>query len=391
MSNVNTLIENLKEKRKNGDAHADSFISTILKTHELNELNIFFSRLVYNNQFNSSVIPKDFSDYINDNSKLPDWADYAKIELAQQTFTKIGPAFILSYFCKSLPECYACGQGAEILYKTGRLTQHTRRRVAQTAQFVLDVMSPGGLEFEGRGIATALKVRLMHASIRFYFLREVQNKKIEYDVEATGYPINQEDLIGTMLAFSFVVLEGIKKLGFKMSNDEKESILHLWKCIGYLIGIDEVDCISNYDDAGQVWQAITKSQMKKTDEGTALNNLLVDFLDEIIPEKVLDDVVPILMQWLMGKDVSEILNVRKPKIYNPVAVVSFVLGIILLKFESRGFISKITSQYVNMKLMIALENYIAEGENTGIYIPPALRKDWNMDNIGKSMLKIRSK
>jgi hypothetical protein len=284
-----------------------------------------------------------------------------------------------------LPECYACGNGAEILFKTGRLTQHTRRRIAQTAQFVLDVMSPGGLEQGGRGIATALKVRMMHASIRTYFLQEVGKGHIEYDVDTTGYPINQEDLLGTMLSFSYVVIEGISKFGFKISAEEKEAIIHLWKCIGHLIGIDDVNLITNYDDARKLWNAISGSQAKKTTEGTALNTLLVDFLDELLPEKVFEDVIAIIMNRLLEKRIAQVLDLKKPNFSNPLAIISFILGIMLLRFESSGLISVLTSHYVNMKIMVRLEKYIAEGDDTGIYIPPSLKSDWNFDRIHKSL------
>jgi hypothetical protein len=386
MDNINTLINKLPEKRLNGDSEADAFIREILADHELNEINIFFSRLMYNNQLHSDSVPKEFRQYIEENSGLPDWADMQKIELAQQTFTQIGPAFILAYFCKSLPECYACGKGAEILFKTGRLTKHTRRRIAQTAQFVLDVMSPGGLEPGGRGIATSMKVRLAHASIRFYFMNEVKKGKIDYDANETGYPINQEDYLGTLMAFSYVVVEGMEKLGVAVSVEEREAILHLWKCIGHLIGIDDLQLIENYEDAGKLWAAITGRQYLSTNEGVALSNLLIEFLDEILPGKALDDVVPIMMHRLMGKEVFGILKIRTPKKYNPFAIISFILAIWLIKFESKGMISRLFSHYVNMKLMINLEKYIAEGESTTIFIPESLKKDWHMHSISKSII-----
>ena len=40
-----------------------------------------------------------------------------------------------------------------------------------------------------------------------------------------------------------------------------------------------------------------------------------------------------------------------------------------------------------MKLLKGLEKYIAEGEDTGIYIPPDMRDDWHMDSMSKSLLK----
>lgn len=381
--------EILDEIRQVGDSHADSFINHVVQKHELAELNVFFKSLIYNNQLHKPGIPTDFTGYVTENSELPKWADQSQIELAQEAFTRIGPVFVVSYFCKSLPECYACGKGAEVLFKTGRLTEHTRRRVAQTAQFVLDVMSPGGLENNGRGIATSLKVRLMHASIRYYFMREVGKGNIDYDLQTYGFPINQEDLLGTLLAFSCVVIEGMEHLGFAVSQEEKEAVLHLWKCVGYLIGIDENIMPKDYAEALQVWKLITERHFEHTQAGSALTNLLVEFLDEILHEKFLYDVVPILMHRLLGDKTTKLVGVRTPKFYNPIAIVAFVLGIWLLKFESKGIISKFASHYVNMKLLTGLERYIAEGEDTGIYIPPSLRSDWQMDSPFKSLFKRR--
>jgi hypothetical protein len=387
MTNLRISDEILDNARQSGDPHADSFIGEAIDRNELKELNLFFKSLIYNNQFQKPDIPSVFSDYIRENSQLPPWADLSKIALAQSAFTRIGPEFVVSYFCKSLPECYACGKGAEVLYKTGRLTQHTRRRVAQTAQFVLDVMSPGGLEGNGRGIATALKVRLMHASIRYYFMNEVEKGTIEYDKISYGLPINQEDLLGTMLAFSCVVLEGIEKIGIKISIEEKEAVLHLWKCIGYLIGIDEELMPENYDASLQSWAMITTRHFEETEAGCTLTNILVDFLDVILKEKVLHDVIPILMTALMGEKTIKLLKVRTPKYINPIALISFLLGILLLNLGSKGFISRLASRYVNLKILYALENYIAEGEDTGIYIPPNLRNDWQLDNPIQSIFK----
>jgi len=408
MNDINTLIGQLTEKRKIGDINADKFIDHIIKEHDIREINEIFSKLVYNNQITSktgetdseseksyehlphspsekNIFPEEFTKYIAENSELPEWADLKQIEMAQKTFTLIGPAFIMSYFCKSLPECYACGRGSEILYKTGRLTKQPRRRIAQTAQFVLDVMSPGGFELDGRGIATSIKVRLVHASIRYYFLRQVKLKTIEYDIESSGYPINQEDLLGTMLAFSFVVIEGMEKLGFEITIEQKEAILHLWKCVGFLIGVEDLTSISNYEDSGKVWNAILSSEIAKTDAGESLSGELVDFLEELIPDKALDGIVPILMHHLMGKTASDTLNIKTPKIFRPLSIITIILGILLLKFRMQNKITKITSQYVNMVLMVALEKYIANGEDTGIYIPPSLKQDWNMDNKTKSV------
>jgi len=60
-----------------------------------------------------------------------------------------------------------------VLFETGELYQRPNRRVFETLQMVVDVMSPGGLAAEGRGSLTALKVRLMHAAVRKLLLPQL--------------------------------------------------------------------------------------------------------------------------------------------------------------------------------------------------------------------------
>lgn len=375
--------EFLNSMRQKADPVADNIITSLIEHNKLVELKQVFHNLVYNKEIKSDKMPEEIHEYFEINSTLPDFADTDLIKKAQAAFAKFGPSIILSYFHKSLPECYACGMGAEVLGMTGRLTNHTRRRIAQTAQFVMDVMSPGGMEKDGRGIAAALKVRLVHASIRFYLKKAVDEKKESYSFEESGLPINQEDLAGTMLAFSYVVLQGVEKLGLKVSQEEKEAILHLWKVVGHLIGIEREIMPDNYSDASNLWSKITSRLYKRTEAGENLNNDLILMMEDIIPETRFDGVVYLLMNHLMDDKAKEAVNL-KSNFQHKFSV--FILGIlldILLKFDSNGRFSRFFTNHVNMLLMNALKNYVSKDENIEIYVPPGLHKDWQ-ENHPKS-------
>ena len=51
-----------------------------------------------------------------------------------------------------------------------------------------------------------------------------------------GYPINQEDLAGTLSTFSSVVLRGLELLGVMATDSEKYGYQQLWKFVGYYLG-----------------------------------------------------------------------------------------------------------------------------------------------------------
>ncbi len=64
-------------------------------------------------------------------------------------------------------------------------------------------------------------------------------KSDRWDSEVWGIPLNQFDLAMTNLAFSSVVLLGIRAIGIWPTKQEAKSFLHFWRYVGWLMGIDE--------------------------------------------------------------------------------------------------------------------------------------------------------
>src|SRR5262249_47332570 len=45
-------------------------------------------------------------------------------------------------------------------------------------------------------------------------------------------PLSQEDLLGTLMTFSEVVIQGLKKMGVRLSTEDQEAYLRHWCCVG---------------------------------------------------------------------------------------------------------------------------------------------------------------
>lgn len=75
----------------------------------------------------------------------------------------------------------------------------------------------------------------------------------KWDSEYYGQPINQEDMAVTLLSFSVNVLETIERTTLKgsLTRPDQEAYIHLWRYIGYLIGVHEdLNPCSNLERAG---------------------------------------------------------------------------------------------------------------------------------------------
>ena len=72
----------------------------------------------------------------------------------------------------------------------------------------------------------------MHAAVR-----HLVRASAAYDPE-WGVPVNQEDLAGTLLTFSVVVLDALAKLGTTFSDEDADAYFHSWNCVGHVLGVD---------------------------------------------------------------------------------------------------------------------------------------------------------
>ncbi len=164
----------------------------------------------------------------------PHWARFARMELGARTYQRIGMAQMLILSAWSLMNGYHCAPAIKPLAFTGQLEKKAPRRLAETSRFVTETTQCGGMRRYASGFAMTVQVRLMHATVRRMLLASGS-----WDLPAWGAPINQADMVGTIVEFSLLVLAGARKMGFVFAAREAEALIHLWRYIGWVMGVDE--------------------------------------------------------------------------------------------------------------------------------------------------------
>lgn len=197
--------------------------------------------------------------------------DPRRIKLGQRVFDLFGPEVLLILGSCSLPIAYAAGYGVQVVYRARRLKEDPIRRLCDTAQMVINVMQPDGLTENGIGWSAIRKTRLIHALIRFH-LRNVPDTPWPMEF---GVPINQEDLTGTLLAFSIAVLQGLRKIGARIGAEQGNAYLHAWVQIGRLLGVDPQLMPTNETEAMALALRIGQRQVRPTAEGKELSDHLL--------------------------------------------------------------------------------------------------------------------
>lgn len=128
-------------------------------------------------------------------------------------------------------------------YVTGRTTGNLRR-VRQNTRHLIEITLPGGLERFGDGWKTTVRIRLVHAQMRRLLLQSNS-----WDVAADGVPLHAGHMVLAATGFSAVNLQAVRRLGVKLTPEESEGFMHIWRYVTWLIGVPEKILFYGEDDA----------------------------------------------------------------------------------------------------------------------------------------------
>jgi hypothetical protein len=196
-------------------------------------------------RYSSEMRDPEVAEFLTSHPPLPEWATPARLQRGADFFAEWGVQLGLGLFLQALPLAYASVEGVQVLALTSKLETDASRRVLESAQFVLDVTTPGALEPGQQGYETARHVRLMHAGVR-YLIEHDERIERTSDPEvwprwdpAWGTPVNQQHLLGAMLSYSSSLLEVLDVLGADYNEHEAADYCLLWNVVGWLLGVDE--------------------------------------------------------------------------------------------------------------------------------------------------------
>ena len=291
------------------------------------------------------AIAAALEDYVRSCSQLPEWADKACIARAEKLFMDMSMLSCTLLFCSSLPECYILPDLSAVLQAAGQLELHTDYRVRSTAAMIFPVMMRGGLtDPGGGGVAQALKVRLIHATIRHLILRGAPGDSpaacplaplapaghglhhvlyaLGWDSRRDGLPCNQEELAYTLLTFHYAFLRGLRRLGLGLPREDEEAYLHAWNVLGHLIGIERELMAWTMEDASArfqvlqargraAWDARLAADPHEADPRPPLAAALMQAMANELPLRILKPFPILLTRYLCGKQASRDLGLTK--------------------------------------------------------------------------------
>ncbi len=371
----------LDEMRTIGDVEADAVIAELYEKGEVTAVDDLMKTLVRNDGLPPEQLPKVVLDYLERTSKIPD-LDLAVQRRAENLFGLLGPEILMVLGFYSLPASYAARKGVQVLYRTAYLLKRPVRRVFETTQMVVDVLSPDGLAPSGRGIRTAQKVRLLHASIR-HLVRNDPARPWDPDF---GVPVNQEDLAGTLTTFAWVVLDGLAKLKIEVSDEDREAYVSAWGVIGEVMGVRADLIPRSFAEAKALAQIVHARQIAPSPEGSALTKALIEGYETIVPKEFLRGMPASMIHFFLdvdpftGRNTAAMLDVPHADWTESLTKVATTIGDALENVSKHFDVGAKFLRWFGLEMIKAMLLVERGGNRPGFSIPLTLRAQWELDD-----------
>jgi hypothetical protein len=216
------------------DTQADACVVRLFAEGGAARSRELFAHLTSNEDRPPDTAPAALREFFDSTRALPPGTDLARLDRGERVWMKHAFPAALVLLAKSLPEGYSAPSFGEILHVSRDLERHPYRRLLGVLQMVVNVSSPGGFARGGKAVTTAQKMRLLHAAIRVHVLPRYLPG---FDRKAFGPPINMEDMLATVMGFSYLVIDGLRILGAGLAPSEEEDLLHVWSVFAQVVGI----------------------------------------------------------------------------------------------------------------------------------------------------------
>jgi hypothetical protein len=166
---------------------------------------------------------------------VPDWVDFDLVNRGAEAYRRFGKSAADVLLQLSLLGGYRFGGPTDLLVATGGLTgDTTRRRLGETQKWGVAVSEHDAMRRDGEGFQLTVHVRLMHALVNHRF-----EGGDRWDAATWGLPINQSDQAATLGLFNGALLIGVRSLGVRVTSEDSRAVMHLWKYVGWLIGVND--------------------------------------------------------------------------------------------------------------------------------------------------------
>lgn len=254
------------------DEIGDEVVKEIYFTKSFREASKEIEQYIRNGISQKENIPESVKKMFLQTQTIPEWLNHNLLKSGAELCMRANLDSLISLRDYCLMGGYDFAYLNKPLIATEALKKGAVKRLSETLDFWVNVTRYHALELHKKGYEFAIKTRLIHSYARLSIRKHYKN----WNTQSWGEPINSWDMMATYIGFSLVFLHSLHKLGNTFSEQEEEGLFHLWKYVGYLLGIPEKLLPDNKKQATEFFYRWTSVQPPADKDSVLLAHSLLN-------------------------------------------------------------------------------------------------------------------
>lgn len=211
---------------------------------------------------------RDFFDNLED----PPWFEYESFRPGMRAFHSNTTNILVAFVTGVLIEGFAT-MIAKSFATTGRVLNRStaRRRLMQNNRHLLELFFPGGLRRDGDGWKLSMRLRFVHAKVRHLLANSD-----EWNTEAWGIPLSAAHLGFAITVFSMRLMQHSVAVGATLNQEEKDSIIRIWRYAGHVMGVPESILFTDEAHAREIFKIALMCEPEPDHDSATMANALVE-------------------------------------------------------------------------------------------------------------------
>ncbi len=306
--------------------------------------------------------PQSIKKFFEFNEHPPEWLDLQALKPGVKMFHKNTRLILAGMVGGVLVEGFSTNI-AKSFFLTGRIMDKGIRRLQQNNRQMLEVFMPHGLLKYNDGWVLSIRIRLIHAKIRFLI-----EQSDEWDQSELGLPISSANLGFAVASFSARLLYFLDKLGGNITQEERASFMQGWRYSGYLMGVPESILYTNEKEALELNRIARICEPPPSMESIAMASSLINSapllagISEPKNRRELSGYISKISRALIGDKLADALN------YDKVSTFGVIWRFKLLNKIERFFsiFSEGNNKTTNMMTALEVSMYEEKGITYGL-------------------------
>lgn len=230
-----------------GDPELDPIMEELTASVSPEDFHRFIRAGIENETDDLRGAPQALRDFFDQINRPPPWLDYDAFNAGIRSFNVNVDLMLAAFVAGVLVEGFAT-LIAKSFDMTGRVGA-TSRRLQQNNRHLMEIFFPDGLQRDNDGWKLSVRIRFVHARIRCLLAHSGQ-----WNHDAWGTPLSAANMGFAISVFSKRLLDHATLVGAEFTEEEKISVIDLWRYVGFLMGIPETILYRNREEAEEIYQ-----------------------------------------------------------------------------------------------------------------------------------------